>query len=85
MADPSTYKEPSQVYFNDSLPLVLTLTHRDISVYDVRLGTDGKGWLLDWDRAGIYPQWFDYAPIMAYKHINIMKNPCHVGSYGLHL
>ena len=34
----------------------------------MRLGTDGKIWLLDWDRAGMYPQWFEYASIMAYKH-----------------
>ena len=64
MADPSAYKEPPQVYFDDSLPLVLT--HGDISVYNVRLGADGKVWLLDWGFAGMYPQWFEYASIMAY-------------------
>jgi len=63
-ADPSTYKEPPQVYFDDSLPLVLI--HGDINVCNVRLGTDGKVWLLDWGRAGMYPQWFEYASIMAY-------------------
>ena len=56
MADPSAYKEPPQVYFDDSLPLVLT--HGDINICNVRLGTDGKVWLLDWGRAGMYPQWF---------------------------
>jgi hypothetical protein len=66
MADPSTYKEPPQIYFDDSLPLVLT--HGDISVHNVRLGTDGKVWLLDWDLAGVYPQWFEYASIMAYSN-----------------
>jgi hypothetical protein len=60
------YKEPTQVYFDDSLPLVLT--HGDISVCNVRLGTDGKVWLLDWERAGMYPQWFEYASIVAYKY-----------------
>ena len=65
MADPSAYKEPSQIYFDDSLPLVLT--HGDISVYNVRLGTDGKVWLLDWGFAGMYSQWFEYASIMAYN------------------
>lgn len=66
MADPSNYKEPPQVRFDDSLPLVLT--HGDVSVYNVRLGTDGKVWLIDWDNAGVYPQWFEYASIMAYSN-----------------
>ena len=66
MPDPSIYKEPPQIYFDDSLPLVLT--HGDISVNNVRLGIDGKVWLLDWDFAGVYPQWFEYASIMAYHH-----------------
>jgi hypothetical protein len=66
MAGPGAYKELPQVYFDDSLPLVLT--HGDISVYNVRLGTDGKVWLLDWGLAGMYPQWFEYASIMAYDH-----------------
>jgi hypothetical protein len=64
MAGASADKELPQVYFDDSLPLVLT--HGDISVYNVRLGTDGKIWLLDWGFAGMYPQWFEYASIMAY-------------------
>ena len=66
MADPSAYKEPPQVYFDDSLPLVLT--HGDIGLHNVRLGTDGKVWVLDWDRAGVYPQWFEYVSIMAYAN-----------------
>jgi hypothetical protein len=66
LADPSNYKEPPQVRFDDSLPLVLI--HGDISVYNVRLGTDGKVWLIDWENAGVYPQWFEYASIMAYKN-----------------
>jgi len=61
-----TYKESPQVYFDDSLPLVLT--HADINPRNVRLGSDGKVWLMDWDRAGMYPQWFEYASIMAYSN-----------------
>jgi hypothetical protein len=56
------------VYFDDSDSLPLVLTHEDItgSVYNVRLGIDGKVWLLDWGFACMYPQWFEYATIMAY-------------------
>ena len=46
MAGPSAFKELPQVYFDDSLPLVLT--YGDISVHNVKLGTDGKVWLLEW-------------------------------------
>lgn len=34
------------------LPLVLT--YGDISIYNVRFGTDGKVWPLDWEHAGAY-------------------------------
>ena len=64
MAGPSDFKELPQVNFDDSLSLVLT--HGDINVHNVKLGTDGKVWLLDWGLAGMYPQWFEYASIMAY-------------------
>ncbi|GLB39129.1 putative phosphotransferase enzyme family protein [Lyophyllum shimeji] len=56
----------SELRFDDSMPLVLT--HGDISVYNVRLGVDGKVWLFDWQLAGAYPQWFEYASIMAYNN-----------------
>ena len=79
MADPSAYKEPPQVYFDKSPPLVFV--HGDISVFDVRLGTDGKFWLLDWGRAtNMYPQWFEYASIFAYNYDELTP-----GGYGLHL
>ncbi|THG98131.1 hypothetical protein EW026_g3994 [Hermanssonia centrifuga] len=51
--------------FDDSMPLVLT--HGDISLNNVRIGTDGTVWLLDWGRAGVYPRWFEYAAMMTYK------------------
>ena len=75
MVGPSANKELPQVYFDDSLPLVLT--HGDISVYNVRLGTDGKVWLLDWGFAGMYPQWFEYASIMAYASSRKDYDPPH--------
>ncbi|KAJ3557893.1 hypothetical protein NM688_g1226 [Phlebia brevispora] len=59
----SDYTAPD-IHFDNSLPLVLT--HGDISQYNVRLGHDGTVWLLDWGRSGVYPQWFEYASIMAY-------------------
>ncbi|PSS29881.1 hypothetical protein PHLCEN_2v2612 [Hermanssonia centrifuga] len=51
--------------FDESMPLVLT--HGDISLNNVRIGTDGTVWLLDWGRAGVYPRWFEYAAMMTYK------------------
>ncbi|KAG6822727.1 hypothetical protein H0H92_012794 [Tricholoma furcatifolium] len=55
---------PPQVAFDDSFPLVFN--HGDISTTNVRIGTDGTVWLLDWERAGAYPLWFEYANMMAY-------------------
>jgi len=46
------------------MPLVFT--HGDISPNNIRLGKDGALWLLDWESAGAYPQWFEYANMMAY-------------------
>lgn len=43
--------------FDKSWPLVLT--HGDIHLKNVRMGTDGKLWLLDWGSSGIYPIWFE--------------------------
>ena len=45
----------------------LVFTHGDISPANIRLGKDGTVWLIDWERAGAYPQWFEYANMMAYK------------------
>ncbi|KIM35820.1 hypothetical protein M413DRAFT_449561 [Hebeloma cylindrosporum] len=61
--DLSMIPEPT-TFFDDSMPLVFT--HGDISPYNVRLGKDGTVWLLDWQAAGAYPQWFEYANMMAY-------------------
>jgi hypothetical protein len=61
--DLSKIPEPT-IFFDDSMPLVFT--HGDISPYNIRLGKDGTVWLLDWEGAGAYPQWFEYANMMAY-------------------
>lgn len=51
--------------FDSSMPLVLT--HGDISINNIRLGPDGTLWLMDWERAGAYPEWFEYSCILAYQ------------------
>ncbi|KIM41957.1 hypothetical protein M413DRAFT_141518 [Hebeloma cylindrosporum] len=61
--DLSMIPEPT-TFFDDSMPLVFT--HGDISPNNIRLGNDGTIWLLDWQMAGAYPQWFEYANMMAY-------------------
>ena len=43
---------------SSSLPLVLT--HLDIHPDNVIVGDDGRVWLIDWELAGFYPQWFEY-------------------------
>ncbi|KIJ62299.1 hypothetical protein HYDPIDRAFT_94594 [Hydnomerulius pinastri MD-312] len=42
----------------------LFLTHGDISLTNVRVGEDGKIWLLDWGFSGAYSIFFEYAGIM---------------------
>ncbi|KAH9855700.1 kinase-like domain-containing protein [Lenzites betulinus] len=44
--------------FDASMPLVLT--HLDIHPRNVLLSDDGRVWLIDWELAGFYPQWFEY-------------------------
>ncbi|KAA1477622.1 hypothetical protein DENSPDRAFT_616602 [Dentipellis sp. KUC8613] len=46
------------VSFDSSLPLVLT--HLDISPNNVMIDEKSRVWLIDWDMAGLYPQWFEY-------------------------
>ncbi|KAH7931321.1 kinase-like protein [Leucogyrophana mollusca] len=63
----------SNLTFDASFPLVLT--HADISLGNVVLGKDGKVWLIDWERCGAYPQWFEYSGIKAYEdHSNIPES-----------
>ncbi|TDL16891.1 hypothetical protein BD410DRAFT_685227, partial [Rickenella mellea] len=48
--------------FHGEWPLVLT--HNDLNMTNVMIDNDRKVWLLDWGRAGYYPQYFEqYAMI----------------------
>ncbi|KAI0370548.1 kinase-like protein [Pilatotrama ljubarskyi] len=51
--------ESEHLEFDSSVPLVLT--HFDIHPNNIILGDDGRVWLIDWEFAGFYPQWFEYA------------------------
>ncbi|KAK2460139.1 hypothetical protein APHAL10511_007818 [Amanita phalloides] len=52
-----------QTEFVDSDPLVLV--NGNISPRHIRIGKDGKVWLVDWSLAGVYPKTFEYCGIMA--------------------
>lgn len=41
----------------------LVFTHGDCSPRNLILGDDGKLWMIDWDRAGWWPDYFEYACI----------------------
>jgi hypothetical protein len=41
-----------------SLPLVLT--HNDLSMRNIILGSDQKVWMINWGRSGFYPPWCEY-------------------------
>ncbi|KAG6915418.1 hypothetical protein DXG01_011621 [Tephrocybe rancida] len=45
--------------FDDSFPLVMT--HKRIGLQNIVKGDDGTLWLRDWQCAGFYPEWFEYA------------------------
>ncbi|EJF60726.1 kinase-like domain-containing protein [Dichomitus squalens] len=52
-------KTPTEdITFDSSLPLVLT--HLDISPHNVVVDNNSRIWLIDWEFAGFYPQWFEY-------------------------
>jgi hypothetical protein len=42
----------------DSLPFVLT--HNDLSMRNIILGSDQKVWMIDWGWSGFYPSWCEY-------------------------
>jgi aminoglycoside phosphotransferase (APT) family kinase protein len=63
------YKGPSDAPpFDDTMPLVFT--HLDLHLGNIILGTDGKIWIIDWEVAGFYPQWFEYASMMRGQNDN---------------
>lgn len=53
---------PGPMTFDASLPLVLT--HLDLHPGNIIVGDDGRVWLIDWEHAGFYPQWFEYASMV---------------------
>ncbi|PCH35668.1 hypothetical protein WOLCODRAFT_145905 [Wolfiporia cocos MD-104 SS10] len=50
------------VTFDSSLPLVLT--HLDLNLRNLIIDHDSRVWLIDWEHAGFYPQWFEYAAML---------------------
>lgn len=59
-------------HFDDSSPLVLT--HLDLHLRNIRLGTDGKLYLLDWGRAGLYPTWFESWALSNRRHFCVPRS-----------
>ncbi|KAF8649308.1 hypothetical protein AX16_005887 [Volvariella volvacea WC 439] len=51
--------------FDNSGPLVYT--HLDLHMRNMMLGDDGQLWLIDWDFAGFYPIWFEYAGMKVFE------------------
>ncbi|KAI0668279.1 kinase-like domain-containing protein [Trametes maxima] len=58
---------PHPMTFDSSMPLVLS--HMDLFASNIILGDDGKVWFIDWEFAGFYPQWFEYATMREGWHI----------------
>ncbi|PCH40714.1 hypothetical protein WOLCODRAFT_99149 [Wolfiporia cocos MD-104 SS10] len=48
--------------FDSSLPLVLT--HLDLNPRNLMIDHDSYVWLIDWEHAGFYPQWFEYVAML---------------------
>lgn len=47
---PPQYQRPERLVF----------THNDIHMCNVIIGDDGRVWLIDWDWAGFYPEYFEF-------------------------
>ncbi|EJP66972.1 ankyrin repeat protein [Beauveria bassiana ARSEF 2860] len=43
------------------------LTHHDLAPRNIVVNTSGDAWLLDWDLAGYYPIYFEYASMSNFK------------------
>jgi len=41
-------------------PQSLVLTHGDLNMRNIILGSDGKLWVIDWEWSGFYPSWFEF-------------------------
>jgi thiamine kinase-like enzyme len=48
---------------DDSQPLVLT--HMDLTMRNIVVGSDRKVWLVDWEWSGFYPPWFEYIAMIS--------------------
>ncbi|KIJ62695.1 hypothetical protein HYDPIDRAFT_30287 [Hydnomerulius pinastri MD-312] len=60
----------SPPFNHDGVPLVFT-RHQDLGMQNIIIGEDGRVWLIDFGLAGFYPEYFDYADMMA----SADKNP----------
>lgn len=45
----------------------LVLTHHDLAPRNIMIDVSGDAWLLDWDLAGYYPIYFEYASMSNFK------------------
>jgi aminoglycoside phosphotransferase (APT) family kinase protein len=52
------YTPPEHEAFDSSMPLVLT--HMDFHPPNIIIDNDYHPWIIDWENAGFYPQWFQY-------------------------
>lgn len=49
---------PNVKPLSDSEPLILV--HADIHPHNIMVGEDDRLWLIDWERSGILPSWFEF-------------------------
>ncbi|RMZ83260.1 hypothetical protein DV738_g1272, partial [Chaetothyriales sp. CBS 135597] len=45
----------------------LVLTHHDLAPRNMMLDTSGSLWLIDWDRSGFYPAYFEYPAMYNFR------------------
>ncbi len=55
------------------VPKAFVLTHHDLAPRNMQLDDAGQLWLLDWDLAGWYPEYFEYAAM--YNFLALCKWP----------
>jgi aminoglycoside phosphotransferase (APT) family kinase protein len=56
--DAARFGLPRDARFADSEPVVFT--HQDLHLRNFILGEDGQIWMIDFDRAGLWPEWFEF-------------------------
>lgn len=68
-------KTPKEdITFDSSMPLVLT--HLDLHPQNLIVSPDGRLWVVDWEFAGFYPQWFEYYEMMGGAPWDILGRGC---------